>query len=76
MYVVEYDLWGNRRSKGVWNMPVDTNAEALILAKERCAKILGVKEVMLLHCMVGHYTVFVRETQKGRLKIGVLVQGG
>lgn len=69
MFIVEYDLWGNRRSKGVWNVPVETNAEALILAKERCAKSLGVPEVMLLYCKGGHYTVFVKEVQKGRLKV-------
>lgn len=73
MYVIEYDLWGNRRSKGVWNVPVDTNVEAKMIAQERCAKALGVSEVMLLHCMVGHYTVFVKEVQKGRLKIRALV---
>jgi len=69
MFVVEYDLWGNSRSKGVWNFPFDTIVEAKIATQEYAARTIGVLKVMLLDAGDGRYVVYANDIQKGRVKI-------
>lgn len=69
MFVVEYDLWSTRFMHGIWNIAVDTLAEALELTKKRCCRMLGVLEVTVLDGSYGRYVVYAKEVQKGSFKV-------